>query len=613
MQRRMNAAATSKDVVPQAPRRVALASGEVARVCWLSRQHAAATRASTEQVRRASDLLRELLQRGITSVPYGVVLDWMLLIDLEWDFPFRSLAEQAPEVPTRALPFEYENECLNPYLLSPNLRRLREVMTLRGKSLPRMIHLLERIFEGVEAHVPVTLSHYHVEPTRLVHAFQDLAAEPEAQTDAQTAALHQRLAALVAELHDGVAAFLRERLAGERSAEARVEPFRPSDVDIYELEHVEIFGSRAARLHCRRLGEVAHALGPLDTRRLTRALDVPEVVVNNEDETLYPAGGVAELTTSGSFENLLSSELVYLEDPSQRDVDLFSLKYVENELLYFVRDAGLLVRRRRLIRIVVWQAHGFRVKMPQQAYPFDQYLAGLLLRLGQDLFDYFKGEGVHLALHWCFAESPHEKGASPEGRRQGRESDTGITAASTERAGPAGASVAHGEAGGVAADVNEPESEMFDLLFRAERDRRLASFHGHRTVASLAEAMSQQDSPLAHWLVILPPQPDGVSGVTSLAPLLRLKRDGLREGDRPVHLLHWAGGPLADPGVAANERLGPLALHEYPRLTYLQPRPGEAGPRLRELHYAFPADETDPISALRELRQFLINLFISVT
>lgn len=50
----------------------------------------------------------------------------------------------------------------------------------------------------------------------------------------------------------------------------------------------------------------------------------------------YPVGGIHELSTSGGLENLLRSELIYMEvnDP----VDLFGLKYLERELLYYQRD-----------------------------------------------------------------------------------------------------------------------------------------------------------------------------------------------------------------------------------------------------------------------------------
>ncbi|MFY0574170.1 hypothetical protein ACN28S_07260 [Cystobacter fuscus] len=49
----------------------------------------------------------------------------------------------------------------------------------------------------------------------------------------------------------------------------------------------------------------------------------------------------------GSLENLVTSELVYMEDDA--GLDLFDMRYVEGELLYYTRDESLVVRRRRRV------------------------------------------------------------------------------------------------------------------------------------------------------------------------------------------------------------------------------------------------------------------------
>ena len=72
------------------------------------------------------------------------------------------------------------------------------------------------------------------------------------------------------------------------------------------------------------------------------------------DESLYPAGGFTAITPGGSnanIENLVTSELVYMEDGPETDV--FTLRYVEGELLYYTRDDSVFRRHRQVIGIAL--------------------------------------------------------------------------------------------------------------------------------------------------------------------------------------------------------------------------------------------------------------------
>ena len=69
---------------------------------------------------------------------------------------------------------------------------------------------------------------------------------------------------------------------------------------------------------------------------------------------LYPAGGFSAITPGGSnasVENLVTSELVYMEDGPEPDV--FTLRYVEGELLYYTRDDSVFRRHRQVIGIAL--------------------------------------------------------------------------------------------------------------------------------------------------------------------------------------------------------------------------------------------------------------------
>lgn len=75
---------------------------------------------------------------------------------------------------------------------------------------------------------------------------------------------------------------------------------------------------------------------PLDGRK-----EVPTRVL---DEDQYPVGGYASISTRGSIESLLHSQLAYMEPDGP---DLFDLKFVRDELFYYSRDENQFLRRRR--------------------------------------------------------------------------------------------------------------------------------------------------------------------------------------------------------------------------------------------------------------------------
>lgn len=118
--------------------------------------------------------------------------------------------------------------------------------------------------------------------------------------------------------------------------------------EVIELEHRTALAdegqSLAHRLVLRTAGRLEarlprHKLRPLAGRR-----EVPTRVL---DEDTYPVGGFTSISTRGSVESLLHSQLAYMEaDPDLRP-DLFDVKYLRDELYYYSRDENQFLRRRR--------------------------------------------------------------------------------------------------------------------------------------------------------------------------------------------------------------------------------------------------------------------------
>ncbi len=90
----------------------------------------------------------------------------------------------------------------------------------------------------------------------------------------------------------------------------------------------------------------------LPRHRLRPHLYRGEVNTRILDEDTYPVGGFASLATRGSVESLLHSQLAYMED-GQRP-DLFDIKFLRDELLYYARDENQFLRRRRTFVFVLY-------------------------------------------------------------------------------------------------------------------------------------------------------------------------------------------------------------------------------------------------------------------
>lgn len=136
----------------------------------------------------------------------------------------------------------------------------------------------------------------------------------------------------------------------ERQIERLIECIRNTgDVlvpaDIFELEHgtalVE-FGQRFALRQVLQMAEMF--LENLPAQRPRRLGRRQQVATRLLAEDAYPVGGFSSLSNRGSIESLLHSQLALIE-PDERP-DLFDVKYVRDELLYYSRDENQFLRRR---------------------------------------------------------------------------------------------------------------------------------------------------------------------------------------------------------------------------------------------------------------------------
>ncbi|HEY0251095.1 MAG TPA: hypothetical protein VGC41_06185, partial [Kofleriaceae bacterium] len=125
--------------------------------------------------------------------------------------------------------------------------------------------------------------------------------------------------------------------------------------EVFALDHLNVLrdlGSRMTADHISAAAEAIERTLPrrLPANRLNRGVRDTQLA----DESLYPAGGFTAITPGGSnanIENLVSSELVYMEDGPEPDI--FTLRFVEGELLYYTRDDSVFRRHRQVIGIAL--------------------------------------------------------------------------------------------------------------------------------------------------------------------------------------------------------------------------------------------------------------------
>lgn len=138
--------------------------------------------------------------------------------------------------------------------------------------------------------------------------------------------------------------------AGRRIAEAL------APEDILALEQGTAVADMGQYVAHRQILQTTTKLGAkLPARPVKPLVGRKEVPTRVLDEDQYPVGGYTSIATKGSIESLLHSQLAYMEPTgSTEPIDLFSLKFVRDELFYYSRDENQFLRRRRAFVFVLF-------------------------------------------------------------------------------------------------------------------------------------------------------------------------------------------------------------------------------------------------------------------
>lgn len=123
--------------------------------------------------------------------------------------------------------------------------------------------------------------------------------------------------------------------------------------DIFELEHGTALAEFGQRLAMRQVlgaaNELEARLPVQPVHSLARRQQVPTHIL---DEDSYPIGGFTSISNRGSVESLLHSQLAFMERDDRPD--LFDIKFLRDELLYYSRDENQFLRRRRTFLFILY-------------------------------------------------------------------------------------------------------------------------------------------------------------------------------------------------------------------------------------------------------------------
>lgn len=165
--------------------------------------------------------------------------------------------------------------------------------------------------------------------------------------------------------------------------------------DLLELQTRSALEEESDRLAFRQVAQAAtlleRTLPRHRVRPLPRRQEVPTRVL---DEDTYPVGGFSSLSNRGSVESLLHSQLAYIDE--QEQPDLFDIKYLRDELLFYSRDENQFLRRRRTFVFAFYPDLIERIHFKDAETPFQRgvLLLALLYLVVQKLSEWLSTDAL---------------------------------------------------------------------------------------------------------------------------------------------------------------------------------------------------------------------------
>lgn len=311
----------------------------------------------------------QLCYQGLNHVPLYIVTDLICCFNPD-SLHFRSDADNIPVAIQR-----YEREFLNRIIQILAATSVLEINYSSSNKWPFQQRLLYLILKPIASCYPQNKVCNPAE-IRDLESFADFDGEADAEIDLPTE---------LESFLDNLSNFTWISILNES--------------DLFELRHLDYLKTDHLRLGCRQVIELKEMFNELPAGTLLVNESEDEAESSYIDETHYPAGGLAGLTNKGPIENMVASEMMFLEEQVGH-LNLFDLRFLEQQQLYFMRDSGTLKRKRRKIHFIFDMDRLFEQKSRGYEWQFSILSQGICYRLLEDFFTIFEADAVIAELHY---------------------------------------------------------------------------------------------------------------------------------------------------------------------------------------------------------------------
>lgn len=182
--------------------------------------------------------------------------------------------------------------------------------------------------------------------------------------------------------------------AGRRMSEVLVKE------DVEALEDRSALGDMGQYVALRQIRQTtARLVSWLPARPVRPLVGRREVPTRILDEDQYPVGGYTSISTKGSIESLLHSQLAYIEEATDDEPDLFDVKYARDELFYYSRDENQFLRHRRAFVFLLFPGLiAARFKDPELPYQRVVMLQSTLQALCVKLSEWLSSDAIRFEV-----------------------------------------------------------------------------------------------------------------------------------------------------------------------------------------------------------------------
>ena len=169
--------------------------------------------------------------------------------------------------------------------------------------------------------------------------------------------------------------------------------------DISALENRSALGDLGQRVALQQIEKnTIELVAKLPTRPASPLPNRREVPTRVLDEDHYPVGGYTSISTKGSIESLLHSQLAYIEERDD-EPDLFDVKFARDELFYYARDENQFLRRRRAFAFVMYpDLVALRFKDAELPYQRIVMLQSAILAIVEKLTEWLSADAIRFEV-----------------------------------------------------------------------------------------------------------------------------------------------------------------------------------------------------------------------